>query len=91
MFGVLGGMTIDLLKMDIEGGEYAILDDPRFAGLRMRWLVMECHRTAAVARPRGYCRRRLETLGYEVLPRAGGEATGASVEEERTSVLWARR
>ena len=36
---------IDLLKMDIEGGEYALLDDERFARLDVDTLVMEWHNT----------------------------------------------
>jgi FkbM family methyltransferase len=33
----------DFLKIDIEGGEWALLADPRFAGLRPRALVLEYH------------------------------------------------
>jgi FkbM family methyltransferase len=33
----------DLIKIDIEGGEWAILTDPRFRGLSPRGLVLEYH------------------------------------------------
>ena len=33
----------DLLKMDIEGGEWAILNDPRFARSPPRAVVLEYH------------------------------------------------
>jgi FkbM family methyltransferase len=35
--------SVDLLKMDIEGGEWPILDDPRFAALDAAVVVMEWH------------------------------------------------
>jgi FkbM family methyltransferase len=34
---------VDLMKMDIEGGEWSILTDPRFAGLRAAVVVLEWH------------------------------------------------
>jgi FkbM family methyltransferase len=33
----------DLIKMDIEGGEWEILDDPRFRSLRPKAIVLEYH------------------------------------------------
>ncbi|HMJ33987.1 MAG TPA: FkbM family methyltransferase [Baekduia sp.] len=35
--------SVDLLKIDIEGGEWRILDDPRFAALDAAVVVMEWH------------------------------------------------
>ena len=34
----------DLVKIDIEGAEWALLADPRFAGARPSVLVLEYHR-----------------------------------------------
>jgi hypothetical protein len=34
---------VDLLKMDIEGGEWAILEDPRFAAAAPAVTVLEYH------------------------------------------------
>ena len=73
-----------VVKMDVEGGEWAILGDPRFGELPARVVVLEYHphlcpepdaRAAAVAR--------LEELGYAV-----------RVFEHRpdgTGMLWAWR
>jgi FkbM family methyltransferase len=38
---------VDLLKMDIEGGEWAILEDPRFAASPPQAVVLEYHPRAA--------------------------------------------
>ncbi|HEY4811524.1 MAG TPA: FkbM family methyltransferase [Solirubrobacteraceae bacterium] len=35
--------TVDLLKMDIEGGEWSILTDPRLSSLKAKVLVLEWH------------------------------------------------
>src|SRR5262249_32608736 len=42
-FAIVGGRDIDVLKIDIEGGEYALLEDPRFADLKVRHLILEWH------------------------------------------------
>ncbi len=64
LFALLGGERIDLLKLDIEGGEYPLLADPRFAALRPRALVMEWHGGRG-----DWCRARLAALGYAVMER----------------------
>lgn len=58
------GTRIDLLKVDIEGAEYDILDDPRFAEWKPAAVVMEWH--AVPSRPSGpeWCVRRLAEVGY---------------------------
>jgi FkbM family methyltransferase len=69
--------AIDILKIDIEGGEYELLSDPRFAGLDVRALVVEWHTTAEHPDGREWCVQRLQSLGYQTyigcedLPLAG--------------------
>lgn len=54
----------DLLKMDIEGGEWAILDDPRFREAPPRVLVLEYHpRMCPGPYPRGAVEARLRAAG----------------------------
>lgn len=71
----------DLVKIDIEGGEWPILADPRFAQLDAAALVMEYHPSyrsegdAAEA-----VRRALEAAGYTV---------GRHVPGDDAAVLWA--
>ena len=64
VFALLAGRQVDLMKLDIEGGEYAILEDPRFAALHVPYLVMEWHGGPA---ERGWCLSRLDALDYETL------------------------
>jgi FkbM family methyltransferase len=63
-----GHERIDLLKMDIEGAEYAVVDDLILSGLRPRQIVIEFHhrmlrggsfRTARTV-------RRLRAAGYDL-------------------------
>ena len=57
MADVLGQIAeADLVKMDIEGGEWGILADPRIA--RQRALVLEYHPRGLPARRRGGVRDR---------------------------------
>ena len=79
------GEGVDLIKMDIEGGEWAILSDPRLAQLRARvirleWHTMHCPQADA----------RAEAIR---LLRAGGytRVLDASHEHDRNGVLWAWR
>jgi FkbM family methyltransferase len=73
----------DLLKLDIEGGEWAILGDPRFAQSPPRAVVLEHHpHPAAGADPRA------AAIGY--LSRAG--LTGTATVFRRADgygMLWA--
>jgi hypothetical protein len=65
--------------MDIEGGEYAILGDPRFALLRPRCLVMEWHGTR---NDRDWCLSRFASLDYDTMELFDHESYG---------MLWAFR
>lgn len=58
----------DLAKIDIEGGEWEILQDERFAALGPRALVMEYHeRLCPEQDPRALAERLLRASGYEVM------------------------
>jgi FkbM family methyltransferase len=76
VFQMLDG-TIDILKIDIEGGEYGLLGDERFASIRARTVVLEWHKTADCPDGREWCLNRLQRFGYrttigtEDLPLAG--------------------
>jgi FkbM family methyltransferase len=65
-FDFAGRRRIDLLKMDIEGGEYAIFNDPRFPDLDIGRMVFEWHASAATPEVDREIFRRLESLGWRV-------------------------
>jgi FkbM family methyltransferase len=60
--------TIDVLKMDIEGGEIPLLTDPRFPSVasRTRVLVLEWHRPTGDRGGRDWCAQRMEEAGFTV-------------------------
>ncbi len=63
-FALLDG--IDLLKIDIEGGEWAILADPRFAELSVPVVMLEYHAHGAPsADPERDARSALQLAGYD--------------------------
>jgi hypothetical protein len=65
VFGYLE--DVDILKIDIEGGEWALLDDPRFADVSPELLFLEYHpHLCPSADPRGRALRALRQGGYEV-------------------------
>jgi FkbM family methyltransferase len=81
VFPHIGGAGF--VKMDIEGGEWAILADPRFRSLAATALVLEYHpHLCPDPDPRGYVDRLLEAAGWTVqhteFDRPGGHG-----------VLWA--
>lgn len=79
------GYEIDLLKMDIEGGEWSILSDPRMADLQARVIVMEWHwRFAPQADAHAAALDLLERAGYEVHADHSEPRTG-------TGLVWASR
>ncbi|MGR8981775.1 MAG: FkbM family methyltransferase [Gammaproteobacteria bacterium] len=82
IFDLLKGKRIDLLKMDIEGAEYEILGDNRFATLELKAIVLEWHQTGAFQDGRRWCVRRLEDLGYSVQD---------THRENNHGILWAYR
>ena len=81
-FEKVKGRTIDLLKIDVEGSEYPLLADERFAGLDVRRLILEWHRTDEHPDGENWCRERLRQLGYQ---------TREGDRRENFGLLWARR
>ncbi|MEA2474927.1 MAG: hypothetical protein QOE06_2842 [Thermoleophilaceae bacterium] len=86
-FPFLGGA--DLAKIDIEGAEWALLDDDRFAGARPRAVVLEYHSAGC---PAGNAKRhasdRLRAMGYEVLA-APGDTNPDKGDFWGQGLLWA--
>jgi FkbM family methyltransferase len=75
----------DLLKMDIEGGEWDILPDARMANLQARVIVMEWHwRFSPLPDPHAAALQLLERAGYEVHADHIEPRTG-------TGLVWASR
>jgi FkbM family methyltransferase len=63
--------TCDFLKLDIQGGEWPLLTDPRFEQLRAVALVMELHPQASpIDEPLAWTTALLERLGFtlDVMP-----------------------
>jgi hypothetical protein len=76
---------VALLKMDIEGGEWPILADPRLARAAPRVIVLEYHaHCCPEPNPRVAAKRQLEELGYLV------EDSDTSVAPD-VGLLWAWR
>lgn len=84
LFRELGDERIDLLKLDIEGSEYEVLEPLDLPSLGVRVLCVELHHNESARRAKALLRR-LGDQGYEVIFRgAGSEFTllrtgGASV------------
>jgi len=82
-FREIEGERVDFLKMDIEGGEFEILGDPRFAALDVPVIVLEWHHTTRTPNGRDWCTKRLTELGYRV--------TDGRLIYSTAGVLWARK
>ena len=74
---------IDLLKIDVEGSEYELLRDERFARLDVRNLVIEWHATSPEHPGKQWCIERLCSFGYDVRDATPAQTT--------MGILWARR
>jgi FkbM family methyltransferase len=84
IFGLDHG--VDLLKVDIEGGEWPILREPRLAGLRARAVVLEWHgRESQEPDAHETVHRLLRAAGYTRIEDAGRDL------EADVGVLWAWR
>jgi FkbM family methyltransferase len=74
----------DLVKMDIEGGEWAVLADPRMAELDADAIVLEWHDQGCPApNPREHVIRLLTQAGWGELYE--------TIEPSHCGMLWARR
>lgn len=82
VFPILSGKRIDLLKMDIEGGEYEILGDERFPVLDIGAVVMEWHSRGHGTEDKCWCEERLRSLGFVV---------DEIFAEASHGMFWARR
>jgi FkbM family methyltransferase len=80
-FAFVGINKIDLLKMDIEGGEYSILNDERFEAINIRNIVLEWHNTESVINGHQWCSNRLTALGYKVV--------NGKLRYQNAGILWA--
>jgi FkbM family methyltransferase len=67
---------IDILKVDIEGAEYELLEDPRLRDLSPRAIVVEWHGRGGF--------ERIE----DILNRQGYEVVRASEGPHETGILW---
>jgi FkbM family methyltransferase len=75
----------DLVKIDVEGAEWALLADPRFIGIGARAVVLEYHpENCPGPDPREEAERALSAAGFQVAPGPAKPAFG-------TGVLWAWR
>ncbi len=81
-FETIGEQRIDLLKIDIEGGEYGLIEDPRFRDLRVGALVLEWHVTPDHPDGLQWCTERLGDLGFAITSTIVGKNSG---------VLWGIR
>jgi len=80
IFALLAGRRIDILKIDIEGGEYELLEDPRFGELDIRAIIMEWHERKDRPEGHAWCCERLTELGFQLYP----------VFEQKTyGMMWA--
>jgi FkbM family methyltransferase len=82
IFALLIGRRIDILKIDVEGSEYELLEDPRFGELDVRSIIMEWHERDD--RPDGHtwCCERLRELGFQLYP---------VFEQQSHGMMWAYR
>jgi FkbM family methyltransferase len=78
LFEAIDPGPIDVLKMDIEGAEYSIMQDPRFDELasRVRYLIMEWHVYEPSHLGPAWCSERLKNLGFHVELGAEGQKYG---------------
>ena len=68
IFELLGDRRIDIMKIDIGGSEYEILEDPRFSALDVKTLVLEWHERDDRPSGQAWCNERLSELGFRIYP-----------------------
>jgi FkbM family methyltransferase len=82
IFALLLDCRIDILKIDINGGEYALLEDPRFGELDVRSIIMEWHERDDRPDGHAWCCERLKELGFQLYP---------VFEQKSHGMMWAYR
>jgi len=70
IFEYLKNMKIDILKIDIEGGEFLLLNDPRFKDIQTKAIVLEYHITPDYPDASSWCQQKPADYGYHVQPGA---------------------
>jgi FkbM family methyltransferase len=84
---MLGHESIDLLKLDIEGGEYAVLDDVLKCGIAVRQICVEFHHRwpgVGVAKTRDAVAK-LSAAGYRIFDVLPSGEEFSLLKGERTS------
>ena len=74
--------SADLVKIDIEGGEWVLLRDPRFAATPPRALVMEYH-------PEGCGEASASAAARRLLEQAGMTVVDSGPHDHGVGTLWA--
>jgi FkbM family methyltransferase len=96
IMGMLKHDTIDILKMDIEGAEYAVLDDMIRCGIRPSQILLEFHTkrsllSEAERRTRysinGFCKK-LKRYGYEIFWHSPTKRDWGFVRKETNDVNY---
>ncbi len=83
LFETFAGQRIDILKIDIEGSEIRLLNDPRFDELDVGAIVMEWHTPDKAGQGgRDWCISRLESAGYR---------TQVSWDDGPFGIIWGYR
>lgn len=89
----LGHDRIDVLKLDIEGAEYGVIDDLLEGGLGVRQLLVEFHHGLHGIHPKA-TRRALEALeryGYEIFFVSPGGREISFIRETNTAESYGER
>ena len=84
VFRVIGTRRVDIFKMDIEGSEYAILQDGRFACLAPGVIALEWHNTSEYPDGRDWCSHRLADLGYRITAESSQVKWSGNLVAERS-------
>jgi FkbM family methyltransferase len=77
---------IDILKIDIEGGEYPIIFDDRFSELNVKNLFIEWHFNPAIKLGQQDVYKRLKSMNYKLIDGLKGK-----VNELEFGIIWGSR
>jgi len=86
-FSFVGQEPIDIFKMDIEGGEYELMTDPRFDAVarKCRTIVMEWHTLEPGHLGGQWCMNRLRALNFEVVEKYPAGNIGLLIAQRSTN------